>query len=81
MNYIPKILVVGSFVMDVIAATEQLPKSGQTVYGQSFHTACGGKGANQAVQCARLGADVTMTLRTRAGFVHIFSASFRLETV
>lgn len=60
MNHSPKILVVGSFVMDVIAATKQLPKSGQTVYGQSFHTACGGKGANQAVQCARLGADVTM---------------------
>ena len=60
MNYRPKILVVGSFVMDVIAATKQLPKSGQTVYGQSFHTACGGKGANQAVQCARLGSDVTM---------------------
>lgn len=60
MNQKPKILVVGSFVMDVIAATERIPKAGQTVYGQSFHTACGGKGANQAVQCARLGADVTM---------------------
>lgn len=56
----PKILVVGSFVMDVIATTQQVPHSGQTVYGQSFHTACGGKGANQAVQCARLGAEVTM---------------------
>ena len=56
----PKLLVVGSFVMDVIATTEQLPKSAQTVYGLSFHTAPGGKGANQALQCARLGADVTM---------------------
>jgi len=56
----PKILVVGSFVMDVIATTTQLPKSAQTVYGLSFHTAPGGKGANQALQCARLGADVTM---------------------
>lgn len=56
----PRILVVGSFVMDVIAATERVPKSGQTVYGQSFHIAPGGKGANQALQCARLGADVTM---------------------
>ncbi|MDD2956869.1 MAG: ribokinase [Oscillospiraceae bacterium] len=56
----PKILVVGSFVMDVIATTERVPHSGQTVYGKSFHTAPGGKGANQALQCARLGAQVTM---------------------
>ena len=56
----PKILVVGSFVMDVIATTERVPASAQTVYGKSFHMAPGGKGANQALQCARLGADVTM---------------------
>lgn len=56
----PRILVVGSFVMDVIATTERVPPSGQTVYGRSFHMAPGGKGANQALQCARLGADVTM---------------------
>lgn len=56
----PRILVVGSFVMDVIATTEQIPQSAQTVYGKSFHMAPGGKGANQALQCARLGADVTM---------------------
>ena len=56
----PRILVVGSFVMDVIATTERVPAAGQTVYGKSFHTAPGGKGANQALQCARLGAQVTM---------------------
>ncbi|MEG2175589.1 MAG: ribokinase [Oscillibacter sp.] len=56
----PKILVVGSFVMDVIATTERVPSAGQTVYGKAFHTAPGGKGANQALQCARLGAEVTM---------------------
>ena len=56
----PRILVVGSFVMDLIASTERAPLSGQTVVGKSFCTAPGGKGANQAVQCARLGADVTM---------------------
>ena len=60
----PRILVVGSFVMDVIAATEKVPGSGQTVYGKSFHMAPGGKGANQALQCARLGADVTMVETT-----------------
>lgn len=56
----PRILVAGSFVMDLIAATNRVPESGQTVVGTAFHTAPGGKGANQAVQCARLGADVTM---------------------
>ena len=35
----PRILVVGSFVMDVIATTEQVPPSGQTVYGREFHMA------------------------------------------
>lgn len=56
----PRILVVGSFVMDVIATTEKVPRSAQTVYGKSFHMAPGGKGANQALQCARLEAQVTM---------------------
>lgn len=56
----PRILVVGSFVMDVIATTKRLPQAGQAVYGETFRMAPGGKGANQALQCARLGADVTM---------------------
>lgn len=56
----PKILVVGSFVMDLIVSTEKFPNAGETVLGKSFRTAPGGKGANQAVQAARLGADVTM---------------------
>jgi ribokinase len=60
MERTPKILVVGSFVMDTIATTERIPQAGQTVYGKAFHMAPGGKGANQALQCARLGADVTM---------------------
>lgn len=56
----PKILVVGSFVMDQIAITEIVPREGQTVLGKVFQKAPGGKGANQAVQAARLGADVTL---------------------
>lgn len=56
----PKILVVGSLVMDLIVSTERFPASGETVFGSDFHTAPGGKGANQAVQAAKLGADVTM---------------------
>ena len=56
----PKILVVGSFVMDLIASAPRVPNLGETVIGTDFNTAPGGKGINQAVQCARLGADVTM---------------------
>lgn len=56
----PKILVVGSLVMDMTISTEKFPGSGETVLGKDFRTAPGGKGANQAVQAARLGADVTM---------------------
>ena len=56
----PKILVVGSMVMDLIAETRRFPAAGETVLCFGFSTASGGKGANQAVQAARLGADVTM---------------------
>lgn len=56
----PNILAVGSFVMDQIMTTHTFPKPGQTVFSESFHKVPGGKGANQAVQMARLGANVTM---------------------
>jgi ribokinase len=60
MYHIPKVLVVGSLVMDLIVSTERMPNLGESVLGNNFLTAPGGKGANQAVQSARLGADVTM---------------------
>ena len=56
----PKILVVGSFMMDLIASAPRVPGMGETVIGTAFRTAPGGKGANQAVQCARLGASASM---------------------
>ncbi|MDR7075640.1 ribokinase [Neobacillus niacini] len=55
-----KITVIGSINMDLVTSTNQIPKVGETVLGQSFHTIPGGKGANQAVAAARLGGDVTM---------------------
>lgn len=58
--YRPKILVVGSFVKDLIVTTRKFPDKGETVLGCDFHMATGGKGANQAIQAARLGAQVTM---------------------
>lgn len=56
----PKILVVGSMVMDQIFTTPRFPDPGETVLGSEYRTAAGGKGANQAVQAARLGAEVTL---------------------
>ena len=55
-----KILVVGSMNMDLIVTTNRFPAEGETVMGCSFSTAPGGKGANQAVQVAKLGAKVDM---------------------
>ena len=56
----PRIVVVGSVNLDLVVRIERLPKPGETVGGGSFSRVPGGKGANQAVACARLGADVTM---------------------
>lgn len=56
----PRILVVGSLNMDLIAETDRFPVPGQTLMGNRFSMAPGGKGANQAVQMARLGCDVTL---------------------
>ncbi|MEO8611317.1 MAG: ribokinase [Chloroflexota bacterium] len=55
----PKIVVVGSFNTDLTAYTERLPRPGETILGQKFVTGPGGKGSNQAVAAARLGAEVT----------------------
>lgn len=55
-----KILVIGSFTMDLVALTPRAPMEGETIIGTSFQQFTGGKGANQAVAAARLGADVTM---------------------
>jgi ribokinase len=56
----PKMLVIGSFVKDLIVSASRFPEVGETVLGCGFQTASGGKGANQAIQAARLGAHVTM---------------------
>ena len=49
------ICVLGSINMDLVARAPHLPAPGETLTGHSFTTVPGGKGANQAVACARLG--------------------------
>lgn len=55
----PKIAVVGSFNADLTATMERMPRPGETVHGRRFSIGPGGKGSNQAVAAARLGAEVT----------------------
>lgn len=56
----PRLAVVGSINLDLVARAERLPRPGETVSGASFSRVPGGKGANQAVAAARLGAEVRM---------------------
>ena len=53
-----KIVVVGSFNADLTTYMERMPRPGETVHGREFVTGPGGKGSNQAVAAARLGAQV-----------------------
>jgi ribokinase len=55
-----ELTVVGSINLDLVARVERLPRAGETVAGADFARVPGGKGANQAVAAARLGARVHM---------------------
>lgn len=54
----PKILVIGSINMDLVTITDRTPVIGETIIGNDFKMIPGGKGANQAVAAARMGAEV-----------------------
>jgi len=59
----PMITVVGSLNIDLVVQAPRMPVPGETIVGHGFHIVPGGKGANQAVAAARLGAQVTMVGR------------------
>jgi len=59
----PRIVVVGSVNTDMVVKGRRLPSPGETVTGGQFVMAAGGKGANQAVAAARLGAQVTLVAK------------------
>ena len=59
----PRIAVVGSANIDLTTFTNQFPKPGETIFGQSFDLGFGGKGANQAVAARLCGAEVFMVAR------------------
>lgn len=56
----PKVVVVGSINMDLVLSCEYLPKPGETLAARHCREVSGGKGANQAVAAARMGADVAL---------------------
>ncbi|MBN1201403.1 MAG: ribokinase [Anaerolineae bacterium] len=58
-----RIVVAGSANVDLIARAQRIPRPGETVLGRDFAMVLGGKGANQAVGAARLGADVAFVAR------------------
>ena len=68
------IIVLGSINMDLVVHAPRLPKPGETLTGSSFHTTPGGKGANQAVACARLGVKTQMIGRVGGD---VFSSALR----
>jgi ribokinase len=59
----PKICVVGSAMVDQVARAPRLPAAGETVIGTGYAVGFGGKGSNQAVMAARLGAEVTIVAK------------------
>ncbi|WP_239467154.1 ribokinase [Rhodoferax koreensis] len=56
----PHIVVLGSLNMDLVLRVPHAPAAGETLHGQSIHRIPGGKGGNQAVSCARQGAQVSL---------------------
>jgi len=63
----PRIIVVGSANMDLVVKAQRAPRRGETLSGGEFGMVPGGKGANQAVACARLGAETHFVGRIGAG--------------
>ncbi|MGA0408867.1 MAG: PfkB family carbohydrate kinase, partial [Limisphaerales bacterium] len=57
------ILIIGSINTDLVARVDRLPDSGETLVAETLETYVGGKGANQAVAAARLGAQVSLVGR------------------
>ena len=57
---VPKITIVGSNMVDLVTKIDRMPSRGETITGQDFQMGFGGKGANQAVASALMGAEVSM---------------------
>ncbi|GBR67033.1 ribokinase [Gluconobacter kanchanaburiensis] len=63
-----RIAVIGSNMVDLITYVDRMPEAGETLEAPRFSLGCGGKGANQAVAAAKLGADVVFVTRVGDDF-------------
>ena len=72
-----RVIVVGSVNVDLVARSERLPAPGETVTGAAYSEHDGGKGANQAVAAARLGASVAFVGAVGPGRVRGAGATMR----
>jgi ribokinase len=78
----PKVVVVGSANTDMVVQVQHLPEPGETVLGGDYIQAQGGKGANQAVAAARLGAEVTFVARVgQDAFGETAVAAYKAEGI
>lgn len=76
------VVVVGSSNMDLVIKSARIPKPGETILGGEFAMIAGGKGANQAVAAARLGAEVYFVARVgRDAFGDRMLSNFRAEGI
>ncbi|XP_028996022.1 ribokinase isoform X2 [Betta splendens] len=62
------VIVVGSCMTDLVSQAPRLPKAGETIHGHKFFIGFGGKGANQCIQAARLGAKTAMVCKVGKDF-------------
>jgi ribokinase len=77
-----KIVVVGSVNMDLVVRAAHMPIPGETILGSDFRTIPGGKGANQAVAAARLGAEVALIGRVGVdAFGHTLMENLIAESI
>ncbi len=77
-----KIVVMGSFIVDLMGRAPRLPKPGETILGKSFQIGPGGKGSNQAVAAKRAGADVSIITKLGGDeFADIAFKSFKNEDI
>nr|XP_004669459.2 ribokinase isoform X1 [Jaculus jaculus] len=72
------VVVVGSCMTDLVSLTSRLPKTGETIHGHKFFIGFGGKGANQCVQAARLGAKTSIVCKVgKDSFGNDYIENFR----
>jgi ribokinase len=77
-----RVVVVGSNMIDLLSRIPRLPKMGETLVGTHFHLGFGGKGANQAVMAARLGASVAMVTKVGSDtFGEMTRKNFEVEGI